>query len=574
MTPPSSPVLAPALLRTAQGVLRLLQARLGFETVLLAAKQADQYVVLAVEDTLFGLTPGPQGAWSASLCDVMSRSLTPGPVAVDVLAEFGYRHAAERSGLPVRCYVGVALRGADGTLLGSLCALSDRPGAAAAVEQERDLLVTLADLVGQLVAPSLPGGGAAVVLPAPAPRRPADEEVGAGERADVDEQVRGLLRRVRTLFGLEAAFVSRLADGVQTFTHLDSDGPFPVREGDQRPLEATLCQRVLDGRLPTVLTDARRHPDSRDVDVVRAGLVATYLTVPVHLPDGRRYGTLCCLSSSPRADLSEDAAAALSFAAQEVGVLVGRRLAAAAGRDRALRRLDLLLRGDALAVVLQPVVDLATGAAVGSEALARFPDGRGPSAWFAEATRYGQGVRLELAALELALAEQPWGSGPTPFLAVNLSASALLTQDLQRRLGALLHDDPARLRSLVVEVTEHEQVRDYHRLDAALAPWRSAGVRLSIDDTGAGHSSLAHVLRLQPDFVKLDRDMVTALDRDPVRRDLVRRLQQFCDDRCIELIAEGVETAGEARALRDVGVRLAQGFHYGRPLSAARDLPG
>lgn len=378
--------------------------------------------------------------------------------------------------------------------------------------------------------------------------------------------VERLLRRVRGLFGLEAAFVSRLADGQQTFTHIESDDAFPVSVGDRRPLEMTLCQKVLDGLLPSVITDATKHEHSADIDVVQAGLVRTYLTVPVHLPDGHLYGTLCCLSSQPRPDLSEHAAAALAFAAEQVGEMLGREQANTAARRQAQGRLDLLLRTGGLRIALQPVVDLRTGLSVGAEALARFDDGRSPDLWFPEAAAIGQCERLELAAFDAAVTTQiPDGT----FLAVNLSPAVLMSDVLQDRLRAMLAGEPSTLSRIVVELTEHEQVQDYGALAAALAPFRARGLRLAVDDTGAGHSSLTHVLQLRPDVMKLDRALVTAIDRDPVRRALVKSLRHFCMASEVQLIAEGVETPQEAAALVSIGVRLAQGFHLGRPVLAA-----
>ena len=380
--------------------------------------------------------------------------------------------------------------------------------------------------------------------------------------------VERLLRRVRGLFGLEAAFVSRLADGQQIFTYIDADDGFPVSVGDRRSLEITLCQRVLDGLLPSVITDATQHEHSAGIDVVQAGLVRTYLTVPVRLPDGHLYGTLCCTSSQPRPDLTEHAAAALAFAAEQVGELLGRDRENTATHREAQNRLDLLLRTGGLRIALQPVVDLRTGQSVGAEALARFDDGRSPDLWFPEAASIGQCERLELAAFDAAVGSQiPDGT----FLAVNLSPAVLMSDVLQDRLREMLAAGSSTLSRIVIELTEHEPVDDYGALAAALAPFRARGLRLAVDDTGAGHSSLTHVLQLRPDVMKLDRALITAIDRDPVRRALVKSLRHFCMASEVQLIAEGVETPQEAAALVSIGVRLAQGFHLGRPVLAVPD---
>ena len=388
------------------------------------------------------------------------------------------------------------------------------------------------------------------------------------ERDEAPAQAVGrLLSRVRELFGLESAFVSRFDDDQQTFTHINTSVPLPIAVGDQRPLTMSLCQQVLAGRLPTVITDATEHPVSADIDVVRAGLVRAYLSVPVTLPDGSLYGTLCCLSASRRPDITEQASAALAFAAEQVGELLGRQLDESADRLAATDRLDRLLVAGGLRVALQPVVDLRTGRTVGAEALARFDDGRTPDVWFAEAAQADQSERLELAAFDAALGQV---TALDTFLAVNLSPAVLMSAALRVRLDRVVADDPHQLRGLVIELTEHEQVSDYGALAAAMAPYRAHGLRLSVDDTGAGHSSLSHVLQLRPDMMKLDRQLITALDRDPIRRALVKSLGLFCADTQIDLIAEGVETAQEAEALRRIGVHLGQGFHLGRPAVPVR----
>ncbi len=402
-------------------------------------------------------------------------------------------------------------------------------------------------------------------IPAPRSEVPslAVLEGDPGSVEPVAQTVGRLLSRVRELFGLESAFVSRFDDGYQTFTHINTSVPLPISVGDVRPQSVSLCRRVIGGLLPSVIADATLLPESADLDVVRAGYVRAYLTVPVTLPNGDLYGSLCCLSSVARPDITDQAAAALAFAADQVGELLGRERAMSADERAAGRRLDDLLSAGGLHVALQPVIDLRSGRTVGAEALARFADGRPPDVWFAEAARAGLSERLELAACDAALAVSV---PPGTFLAVNLSAAVLLSDALAERLQALVGAAGEPLRRLVIELTEHEQVQDYGALAAAMAPYRAHGLRLAVDDTGAGHSSLSHVLQLRPDVMKLDRQLVTALDRDPIRRALVKSLRHFCADAQVDLIAEGVETAEEAQALRAIGVTLGQGFHLGRPV--------
>ncbi|OIQ78648.1 phytochrome-like protein cph2 [mine drainage metagenome] len=209
--------------------------------------------------------------------------------------------------------------------------------------------------------------------------------------------------------------------------------------------------------------------------------------------------------------------------------------------------------------VFQPIVELASGAIVGFEALTRFTDGRRPDVVFAQAHRAGLGNDLERATLVAALGA-----------ARDLPADAYLTLNMSPDF--LTSAEPVRLldgvrRALVIEVTEHEVIEDYTRLRAHLAALRPR-VRLAIDDAGAGYASLRHILELEPEIVKLDIAIVRAVDTDPGRRALVDGMKYFADKRQITLIAEGVETATELAALREIGIPNAQGFFLARPAPA------
>jgi EAL domain-containing protein (putative c-di-GMP-specific phosphodiesterase class I) len=131
------------------------------------------------------------------------------------------------------------------------------------------------------------------------------------------------------------------------------------------------------------------------------------------------------------------------------------------------------------------------------------------------------------------------------------------------RFPDALLDAPAR--RVILELTEHTLVDDYPRLIASLRGLRRNGIRIAIDDTGSGYSSLAHILKLAPDFIKLDRELVSGIDVDPVRRALASTLVTFAAETGAQIIAEGVETEDELDVLRRLGVRFGQGYHLGHP---------
>jgi EAL domain-containing protein (putative c-di-GMP-specific phosphodiesterase class I) len=221
-----------------------------------------------------------------------------------------------------------------------------------------------------------------------------------------------------------------------------------------------------------------------------------------------------------------------------------------------------------LAIVYQPIVALLDHATCGHEALSRFSTLplRPPNEWFADAAEAGIGVDLELAAVRLALAQMHLLPAST-FLSVNVSPDTVRSTAFSELITAHRTDQ------IVIELTEHDQIDDYRSITDVVARIRESGARLAVDDTGAGFASLAHILKLQPDFIKLDRNIVSAVDTDPARTALIGALVTFSDDTGARLIAEGIETAGELACLLGLGVHLGQGYHLGRPGPIPRHAP-
>jgi EAL domain-containing protein (putative c-di-GMP-specific phosphodiesterase class I)/CheY-like chemotaxis protein len=215
-------------------------------------------------------------------------------------------------------------------------------------------------------------------------------------------------------------------------------------------------------------------------------------------------------------------------------------------------------------IVFQPIVDLQDRRLVGVEALARFnlEPRHSPDVWFAAAHRVGLGVELELLAVQKAIrAATNLPSGV--HLAVNVSPAAIMSPGI----AATLAEAPAG--QLVLEVTEHAKVDDYGALRAALGPLRDQGVRLAIDDVGAGFASLRHVLSLDPDIIKLDREITAGVDHDAGRAKLVGGLIAGASAVSTVVVAEGIETETQLQCLRHFGVRGGQGYFIGPPSDLA-----
>ncbi len=214
----------------------------------------------------------------------------------------------------------------------------------------------------------------------------------------------------------------------------------------------------------------------------------------------------------------------------------------------------------------QPIVDLRSGTAVGSEALARFDKApfQTPDLWFAEAADLGLGVELELTALAMAL-EQLHGLPANQYLSLNASVETILSE----RFRAVLSAVPAE--RIVLELTEHTPITDYDAFARSIHELRSNGVRLAVDDAGSGFSSFVHILNLKPDIIKLDIALTRGIDKDPARQALGRALLTFgLEAYRNTIVAEGIETEGELAMLRSLGCRIGQGFLLGRPRRMAR----
>ncbi len=230
-----------------------------------------------------------------------------------------------------------------------------------------------------------------------------------------------------------------------------------------------------------------------------------------------------------------------------------------------------LVSGAGLMMATQPIVDLASGSVHAYEALARFGrrrSDRNPQQWFGLADELGQRPELERACLREALvlfAQRPAGTR----LTVNLSLPTVLdgaTQELLDEAAALDGD----LEGLVIEITEETLVDNELAVGEAIAALRARRVRVAVDDIGAGYSGLRQVTTVAPDYMKLDRSLVSGIDTDDDRAALVAALCGYAAQVGSLLVAEGVEFSDELARLRSLRVPLAQGFLLagpGRPWS-------
>lgn len=380
----------------------------------------------------------------------------------------------------------------------------------------------------------------------------------AEEAEHVDASfVQVALAGAREFLGMEVAFIGEFTGGARVFRYVDSVlESCPVRPGGADPLEDSYCQRVIDGRLPQVIPDASLNPEAAALPVTHALPVGAHLSVPITLPDGGLYGTLCAFRRQPNSRLGERELGALRLLSILLAGALGRDASARAARDRAAAEVRAVIAGG-FSTVFQPIVDLDSEDPVGFEALTRFPQGR-PDEWFAKANRAGLAVLLEFAAFDSAvrhLTELPAGA----YLAVNLSPAAVCSDELADRAAGLP------LERLVIELTEQTEVTSYDELLARITWLRSLGARIAVDDAGSGYAGLQRILALAPDVLKLDVALIRGIDRDPARQAMSWAMTWFARRTGTTLVAEGIETQAELDMLISLGVRYGQGYHLRRP---------
>lgn len=215
------------------------------------------------------------------------------------------------------------------------------------------------------------------------------------------------------------------------------------------------------------------------------------------------------------------------------------------------------------AVALQPIVHAHTGQLVAHEALLRpqHPTLCTPPRMLAVAERTGLLQELG-AAVAHHLAAWLAATRATGLLFLNLHPAQLADVD---RLMAGLSPLAPHARKVVLEVTERIRLRSVPDWSHTVEVLQGSGYAIAVDDLGAGYAALSVLADLNPAFIKVDMSIVRDVDQTPRKQRLIQLLSRFAEATDARLVAEGVETAGEARALRECGAHLLQGYHLGRP---------
>jgi len=212
----------------------------------------------------------------------------------------------------------------------------------------------------------------------------------------------------------------------------------------------------------------------------------------------------------------------------------------------------------------QPIVDLHNRSVIAHEALVRGPGGEGAATVLSQVNdqnryRFDQSCRVKAikGAAEL---------GMTQPVSINFLPNAIYKPEVCIRTtleAARVHSFP--LEQIIFEVTEGERIDDGPWFASILREYKRCGFKTAIDDFGAGYAGLKLLSDFQPDIIKIDMDLIRNVDTNRARQAIVRSLVSLCQDMNIQVVAEGIETAGERDFLLDTGIHLMQGYLFAKP---------
>lgn len=244
-----------------------------------------------------------------------------------------------------------------------------------------------------------------------------------------------------------------------------------------------------------------------------------------------------------------------------------RRDVEAARRDVRQELLETILDHRVYSVY-EPIVEVESRTVFGYEALARGPEGsrfHSPLAFFAAAEENDLVFELDCVCRESGLrGAVDFPSGTKLFL--NIRPTTIHDPSFRgKRLIETLERRQLAPTDVVFEISEQESIRSFGAFREMRDYYRSLGFQFALDDTGAGYAGLEELLEVEPDYIKIDRAMVSGVDQDPARQDVLAAILQLADKMGAQVIGEGLDTLEELEMLGRLGIRFGQGWLFGRP---------
>jgi sensor c-di-GMP phosphodiesterase-like protein len=247
-------------------------------------------------------------------------------------------------------------------------------------------------------------------------------------------------------------------------------------------------------------------------------------------------------------------------------------------RDNPVAELERALRHKEFIPYYQPIVDITNGRLRGAEVLMRWkkPDGTvvPPAAFIPLAESSGLIVAMTRSMMRHVIADmgQAYARRPKLKLGFNMTAGHFSNETIVRDLRTIFERSPIRYSQIFLEVTERQPLENLNQTRRVIATLQDLGVRIAIDDVGAGHGGLSYILKLGADIIKIDKMFVDALGSDNHSSTIIETLVDLAESMRMDIIAEGVETFEQVIALRERGIRTAQGFVFAPPLPGSSFL--
>ncbi|MBV8166495.1 MAG: EAL domain-containing protein [Alphaproteobacteria bacterium] len=219
---------------------------------------------------------------------------------------------------------------------------------------------------------------------------------------------------------------------------------------------------------------------------------------------------------------------------------------------------------DGFRLFFQPIVALNNLVPHHQEALTRLPDGSSPFSTVTFAEEIGLISDLDYSVTQRVLNlldQQPNALD----VAINISGRSLDNPAFVSMLMELLGRHPNVRHRMLIEVTESSRIKNLEKVGKVIQAIRQAGHRVCIDDFGAGSAALQYLRHLNVDVIKIDGMYVRECAKNANDRTLIKAIQYLCDEMKCESVAEMIESEAESKILRELGVDMGQGYHYGKP---------
>lgn len=387
------------------------------------------------------------------------------------------------------------------------------------------------------------------------------------KKMTTDEQVTNdleyLLRTIRTHLHMDVAFISEFEKGKRVFRVVDNkEDDNSISVGASDPVDITYCGKIVDGVMPEIIQDTSENNIALNLAVTNDLNIGSYIGVPVNMSDGTVYGTFCCFSHQADNTLNNKDLSLLKMFADLASHQIEHTMKDQHEKEELTKKIRKVIENKAVAMVYQPIFDIRKNQITGFEALARFKSEpyQPPNVWFNEAERVGLGQELELLAISEAI--ETLSLIPADItLSVNASPDYVVNGAVFEKICTVPKN------RMIIEVTEHMQVENYTSFRKSLNKVSRRGVRLAIDDAGAGYASFLHILELGVDIIKLDIGLIKNIHLDKSRYALAVALLAFAKTIGSTVIAEGVECLEEYQALKSLGVDKVQGYFIGKPMT-------